>query len=226
MSDHHEPLSPLSRRSFLGGLAALAGSLALDPFHCVRVEGRHYENVRLGIAATLPTGWTFASIADFASLRERQVLLDQIEDEFHPLKDPDILPIFLFEAPRFQDSHFGPAIALYDEPLYEPAPVDESAGHVKMLAGFATAYRGLEVIAPPSRIVLRGAQGTVSTWSYAHDLDSESSYLVVRSVVVFRGERVHTYHLVDDLASPRITDDVWDEFLASIRYSAPFERPL
>lgn len=211
----------LSRRSFLQGLAGVAASLALDPFRCVIVDGRSYQNVRLGVSATLPDGWEFGSIADFASLRERSDLLDEIEDERHPLKDPDNLPIFLFENPRYRRHFFVPAIALYDEPLEEPVPKDEPAGHARMLDGFARSYRDVRVRMAPEPIALSGATGTLSTWSYTHDIANENERLIVRTAVVFRGARVHTFHLVDSLASPRISRDVWDRFLRSIRYSAP-----
>lgn len=221
VKDQTDRLTSLSRRSFLTGLAAVAGSLALDPFRFVVTEGRHYENLRLGLSAKLPAGWEFASIADFASLREHQLLLDQLDDEFHPLKDPDNLPIFLFEDPRLREGHFVPAVVLYDEALDEPVPTDEPAGHAIMLDGFATSYPNLVVIDKPRHITLAGAEGSWSRWSYTHEIDGDSFCLVVRTVVVFRGERVHTFHLVDDLSSPRIADDVWDQFLGSIRYSPP-----
>ncbi len=215
-------LTVLPRRSFLQGLAVLAASLALDPLRYVIVDGRRYRNERLGVSATLPPEWEFGSIADFASLRERTELLDELEDELHPLKDPDNLPIFLFEQSRHRQGSFVPAIALYDEPLEQPPPRgDEVSGHALMLEGFGVSYRDLSVIRAPKPIELSGASATISTWSYTHDIDSESKELIVRSVVVFRGERVHTLHLVDSLTSPRVRGAVWEEFLRSVRYTRP-----
>lgn len=219
LNDQTDRLTMLSRRSFLTGLAAVAGSLALDPFRYVVAEGRHYENLRLGLSAKLPAGWEFASIADFASLREHQKLIDELDDELHPLKDPDNLPIFIFEDPRLQEGDFVPAVALYDEALEGHPPADEPAGHAVMLAGFAACYRDLVIIDKPRHIDLAGAGGTWSKWSYTHEVDDDCYYLLICTVVVFRGERVHTFHLVDDLRSPRIANDIWDEFLGSIRYS-------
>lgn len=208
-----------SRRSVLQGLAATAASLALDPFHCVVTEGRRYQNLRLGLEVTLPQGWEFGSIADFASLRQRQDLLDEIEDEMHPLKDPDTLPVFLFEQPRYRRSHFVPAMVLYDEPLFGPAPNDEARAHMTMLQRIGLSYRDLEVIDSAEPIDLAGTSGTMSRWSYSHELDAKSYDLVVRTILVFRGDRAHTYHLVDRLSSPRIPDAVWQELIGSIRYS-------
>ena len=213
----------LSRRSFLQGLAAAAASLALDPFSCVVTDGRHYRNLRLGLSATLPLGWEFGSIADFASLRERTALLDERDDELHPLKDPDNLPIFLFEAPRLRAGSFAPGIVLYDEPLEGAPPRNELSGHALMLRGFRLSYPDLDVIRPPAAIALRGTPATVSVWSYTHHLEDETIPLLVRSILVFRGDRVHTFHLVDSMKSPCIAAHVWEDFVKSLRYSTPRE---
>ncbi len=90
-----------------------------------------------------------------------------------------------------------------------------------MVEGFARSYRDVRIRMAPEPIALTGATGTLSTWSYTHDVGNENERLIVRTVVVFRGERVHTFHLVDSLGSPRISRDVWARFLRSIRYSVP-----
>ena len=88
-----------------------------------------------------------------------------------------------------------------------------------MLAGFASAYRNVHVEQEPQPLLLKGAPATVSRWSYWHDLDNGEEYhLRVRSVLVFREPRVHTYHLVDSEGRPVIAPDVWAAFLASINY--------
>lgn len=209
-----------SRRSILRGLAVAAGSLALDPFRHVRTDGRRYQNLRLGIAATLPSGWVFGSVADFASLREQTTLLDELEDELHALKDPDNLPIFVFERPTDREDGSSAGVVLYDEPLEGPAPSDELAGHVLMLEGFAVSYRDFDVALAPRTIALEGAAATVSTWSYTHELDTGAAVpLSGRSILVFRGDRVHTFHLTDSLTSPVVSPSVWEEFAASLRYA-------
>lgn len=223
----HGPGSPpgvssfdmLARRTFLQGLAVVAVSLALDPFRYVVTDGRHYKNVRLGISATLPAGWEFGSIADFASLRERTQLLDELEDELHPLKDPANLPVFVFEQPIDRERPFGAGILLYDEPLEELAPADEPWAHASMLEWLGLSYKDLVVIRAPEPIMLRGASATLSTWSYRHEIGNESEELLVRSVLVFRGDRVHTFYLGDLLTSPGISTTVWEEFIRSIHYS-------
>lgn len=211
----------LSRRSFLQGLAVVAGSLALDPFRHVTTDGRRYRNLRLGLSATLPAGWEFGSIADFASLRDDTKLLDELEDDVHPLKDPDNLPVFLFEQPADREGEVDAGVVLYDEPLEGPAPADEPAGHALMLQGFGMSYKDLVVIRAPESIAVTGAPATVSTWSYTHEVGKERRELLVRTILVFRGDRVHTFHLVDSLASPVVGVAVWEQFIRSIHYSKP-----
>jgi hypothetical protein len=211
----------LSRRSFLQGLAVVAGSLALDPFRHVVTDGRQYRNLRLGLSATLPPGWDFCSIADFASLREDTKLLDELEDELHPLKDPDNLPVFLFEQPSDREGEVDAGALLYDEPLEGPAPADEPAGHAVMLKGFGMSYKDLVVIDPPELITVTGAPATISTFSYTHEVGKQRKELLVRTIVVFRGDRVHTFHLVDSLTSPVVGLAVWKQFIGSIHYSRP-----
>ena len=86
-----------SRRDFLQRLAASAAALALDPFRGIAIAKDRYHNDRLGLTVHRPTGWEFSSIADFAALRDRQVLQGVLNQEPHPLKDPHNLPAFLFE---------------------------------------------------------------------------------------------------------------------------------
>ena len=211
-----------SRRQFLQRLAASAAALGLEPLRGIAVMGDLYRNDRLGLALRKPPGWEFSSIADFAALRERQVLTQVLgDDEPHPLKDPRNLPVFLFENPRFRDGDFAPAISLYDEALRGSAPVDAIAAHRDvMLAGFAAAYRDVEVVDGPAALRVSDADATISHWTYNHDLEDGASYrLSVRSVLVFREPRVHTYHLVDAAASAHVAEATWDAFVSSIRYS-------
>ena len=209
----------LSRRTFLQGLAVVAGSLALDPFRQVITEGRRYRNLRLGLSATLPAGWEFGSIADFASLRAETALLNELEEELHPLKDPDNLPVFLFEQPADRGGAVDAAVLLYDEPLDGAAPADELAGHARMLEGFARSYQDVVVVGAPQSLAVTGASATSSTWSYTHEVGRERKEVLVRTMLVFRGDRAHTFHMVDSLTSPVVRSTVWTSFIRSLRYS-------
>ena len=209
-----------SRRSFLQKLLVTAVAAGIDPLRTVTTAGDLYTNTRLGLTVRRPAGWDFSSIADFASLRDHQVLMDAADDDVHPLKDPDNLPVFLFEDPNAREGAFAPAIALYDEMLQGPAPADQVAGHRDvMLAGFAMSYRNVAVRQPPVAVNLHGATGTWSHWSYDHDLDDGTSRtLSVRSMVVFREPRVHTFHFVESPASTRNPEETWARFLSSVSY--------
>src|SRR5688500_1009741 len=95
-----------SRREFLPPPAASAAAMARGPLQGSSAATSVYRNARLGLTVRLPEGWEFSSIADFAALRERQVLQDVIDSlagSSHPLKDPSNLPVFLFEDPRHRD---------------------------------------------------------------------------------------------------------------------------
>jgi hypothetical protein len=209
-----------TRREFLQRLAAAATALALDPLNGIVIEDDIYKNARIGLTVRRPPRWEYSSIADFAALRERQVLQNLLEGEPHPLKDPHNLPVFLFEHPGFRKGEFAPAISLWDEPLEGPMPEDQPLAHQVMLLGFALAYRDLRLDGSPRTIDLKGTSATLSRWSYSHDLDTGDSYpLSMRSIVVFRESRVHTYHLVDSLPAPCIKKRVWDDFIGSIAYA-------
>ena len=207
----------LTRRSFLAGLAVAAVALTLDPYRYVTTHANAYGNARLGLSLNLPAGWIFSSVADFVALRERQELLDELPDELHPLKDPENLPVFVFEDPRPQRAQCNPGIILFDEPA-DPVPADPRAGHLWMLNGFAQSYRDLVVDQDPHDIDLFGASGTVSHWQYTHDLSGRSVRRIVRTLLVFRGQRAQTFHMSDNALSPASDDKVWHRFLESVRY--------
>jgi hypothetical protein len=205
----------LSRRSFLAALAVGAAALALDPYRYVTARAGVYGNARLGLSLLLPEGWVFSSVADFVALRERQELLDELPDELHPLKDPENLPVFVFEGPRERAS-CNPALVLFDEPA--DAPPDQCEGHRWMLDGFALSYRDLVVSDEPREVRLAGARGTVSRWLYTHDVPGQSCRRTVRTLIVFTHQRAHTFHLADDAVSPACNGEVWHRFLESVRY--------
>lgn len=209
-----------SRRSFLQKLLVASVAAGLDPLRSVTTQGDIYTNTRLGLTVRRPSGWEFSSIADFAALRDHQVVRDAVDGEIHPLKDPDNLPVFIFENAPAREGLFAPAITLYDEPLRGAAPADQPRAHRDvMLAGFATSYRNLEIQQQPRPVALRGAQGTVSLWSYDHDLDDGfSRKLSIRSLLVFREPRVHTFHFVESPASTREPEETWSRFLQSVSY--------
>jgi hypothetical protein len=214
-----------TRRDFLQLLAASAAALALDPLQGVLAFGREYANSRLGLSVRLPDGWEFSSVADFVALRERQVLqdaLDHVPGEPHPLKDPENLPVFLFEHPAHREGHFAPAIALFDEDLEEPKPSDEPAAHARFLRILSRTYRDLKVLDEPQPVSLQGTIATLSRCSYLHEINTgESHPLEVRTMVVFRPPRVHTFYLIDSATSTRIPERVWQKFLESVRYISP-----
>ena len=207
----------MSRRAFLAGLAAAATAASLDPLQFVRTEGAVYENLRLGLTTRLPSGWEYSSIADFVALRARQVLLDEVAAEHHALKNPEELPVFIFEDPAHRDGHFAPGIVLYDNPVRH-VPDDQAAAHLGMLHRLARSYQDLHVTGAPSARVVGGVPSTISRWSYVHEVDNDAWELSVRTVLVFTQDRANTFHLVDDLRSPRIDDATWTEFLGSVRY--------
>ena len=71
----------------------------------------------------------------------------------------------------------------------------------------------------PELIRIGEADGTLSRWSYLHELDDGTErQVMVRSLVVFRDPRVHTFHMVDSPTSWPVSESTWSEFMASIRY--------
>ena len=215
-------MSVLPRREFLRLVAATAVALGLDPLRGVSVVDDLYQNERLGLQLRRPPGWEFESVADFVALREHKVLQDALQGEPHPLRDPNNLPIFAIFDPAHRQGDFAPAVCLYDEPLDHPVPADEPRAHRdNMLRGFAVSFREFQVLHEPRRLSLVGARATESVWRYLHELDDGRSWLLrVRSVVVFRPPRVHTFHLVDSDEHPFVPARTFDALLRTIAYRA------
>lgn len=209
-----------TRRAFLQKLLIAATSIGLDPLRNVAIADDRYRNTRVGLSVRRPPKWEFSSVADFSSLRDRQVVIDLMEDEVHPLIDSTNLPLFIFEEPESRDGPFASAILLYDEALDSPAPRDQARAHKEvMLVGFGTSYQRFEILREPVVVKLQGAEGTWSQWSYLHELDSGwSRQLSIRSLVVFRAPRVHTYHFVESPTSAIQPETTWAEFIKSISY--------
>ncbi len=211
----------ITRRDFLKRLLITATALSLDPLKGISVEGDLYNNNRLKLSVRKPKGWVFSSIADFAALRERQVIEGVLANEPHELRDPSNLPIFLFENPQYQDGAFLPAIALYDEPLRGKAPSDEVAAHMYMLNNFRKFYKNALILKEPVQIFLHGAKATIAEWSYLHEIEGgESHSLHIQSLLIFCEPRVHTYYLVDRSDAPCILKQEWRGFVDSIEYQS------
>jgi hypothetical protein len=212
-----------TRRAFLQKLLVAAAAVGIDPLRNVAIAGDQYLNTRLGLTLRRPPGWDFSSIADFSALRDRQVLIDWLDDDVHPLKDSTNLPVFIFEDLENKDGQFGTSILLYDEALDTPTPPNQALAHKEvMLGGFAVSYQCFDILSEPVTIKLRGGEATWSRWTYLHKLDDGvSRQLTVRSLVVFREPRVHTFHFVESTASATCVDSIWTEFISSISYDSP-----
>jgi len=210
----------ISRRQFLQRIAATAAAMSLEPFDGISAFENIYENRRLSLSVTKPIGWVYASIADFAALRDKQVLEDVLATESHELRDPSVLPVFILENEDYRDGEFLPAICLYDNARSGPPPSDECSAHLNMIKRFSNSYKNLNIVEIPKAISTRNIDFTVADWTYEHVVENISPVpLVVRSLLMFRPERVHTYYLVDHRDEPRISADVWDDFIGSINYT-------
>lgn len=210
----------LKRREFIKLLTTTAVSIGLNPLQGIAVEDNEYLNQRIGLTCSKPSKWKFDSIADFAALRERQVLDSIIPDENHPFKDPENLPVFIMIDPNFQFGEFAPSISLWDEPLYSEVPSDEISAHQRMVEeGFASSYADVRLLEYPGFVNECDVKATDSVWKYRHVIDDgQEWHLRVRSLLIFRSPRVHTYHMVDDFKRKYIPKSVFDKFIASVKY--------
>jgi len=215
----------ISRREALKSLATCAAALALEPYRDVFVQGDRYTNERLGLSVRKPPGWSYSSVADFAALRERQVLQLAIDETIEDIYDPDNLPVFLFENENFREGEFAPGIGLYDEDdrkgALSPQDPDERLRlqHTWLDDFFARYHRNFVIHEEPVLGVFGGAEGALSKFSYLHEIDSgETHDLLVQALVIYRPTRVHTMYLVDSASRPCIPDRVWNDFMTSIQY--------
>ena len=210
-----------SRREFLKRMATTVVAMGLNPYLSVSVTDDIYTNSRLGLSLDKPRTWEYSSIADFAALREATVLQDMVANEPHLLKDPQNLPVFLFEDPTNREGYFAPGVVLFDEINPLPIPKDEALAHrTVMIDGFRSSYKNVELHEEPRQIELRGERGSIGKWSYTHEVDNGFECdVIVQSIVVFRGDRVHTFYLTDSLDAPRIEREIWDNVIQSITYN-------
>ena len=72
-----------------------------------------------------------------------------------------------------------------------------------MLDGFALSYRDLVISDEPREVRLAGVRGTISQWRYTHDVPGHSFRRTVRTLVVFRYQRAHTFQTWATTPSPR-----------------------
>lgn len=211
-----------SRRSFLKALVASAISVGLDPFAGIEVASDFYQNRRLGLSFLKPSGWEFDSIADFVTLRERQVLLNESPDEVHTLKDPESLPTVVIADVKHQRGDFAPGIMLWDEPLPPPSPSSAAAeiySHRRMIRGFAQCYKEVQTIREPEALSLDGVRATQAAWSYKHEVDDgQAGTLQIRSLLVFRPARVHTFYLIVPDGFDCVAPSTFDRFIRTIKY--------
>jgi hypothetical protein len=210
----------LPRREFLRLAAATAVSLGLDPFRGVSTVEDLYRNERLGLQLRRPAGWEFESLADFAAVQSHKVLQDALAGEPHPLRDPLNLPVFIIADPAHRFGDFAPLVSLYDEPLDGPVPANEAEAHERvMLRGFARSFREFRVLTKPRQFALVGTGATDSVYRFLYERDDGQTWpLRVRSVVVFRPPRVHTFHLVDSDEHPFAPVTTFDDFLRTVAY--------
>jgi len=200
--------------------ATTAAAMSLDPLSGISAFENIYENSRLSLSVTKPSGWIYSSIADFAALRDKQVLEDVLATESHELRDPSVLPVFILENEDYRDGEFSPVIALYDNERSGPPPTDECSAHHNMIKRFSLSYKNLQIVESPKPISTRNIDFTIANWTYEHVVENISPIpLQVRSLLMFRPRRVHTYYLVDHRDEPRISDHVWDDFIDSIKYT-------
>lgn len=211
----------IKKREFIKLLTATAISIGLNPLHGIVVENNRYSNKRIGLTCNKPSQWKFDSIADFVAIRERQVLNSILPDENHPLKDPKNLPVFIIIDPDHQNGNFAPSISLWDEPLESVVPKNEIEAHRGMIEHtFALLYPDVKLVNQPKSLNLAGLKATESVWQYRHILDDGQAWLLkVRSVLIFRSPRVHTYHLVDDTEHNYVPKRKFDAFITSIKYN-------
>ena len=211
----------LKRREFIKLLTASAISIGLNPLQGIAVEKNQYSNKRIGLTCNKPSQWEFDSIADFSAIREKQVLDSILPDEGHPLKDPENLPVFIIMDPEHQNGDFAPSISLWDEPLKSEVPKNETEAHRRMIEQlFGLSYPDVKLVSQPQFINLTGLKATESEWQYRHILDDGQAWLLkVRSVLIFRPPRVHTYHLVDDAVHNYVSKRNFDAFISSIKYN-------
>ena len=211
----------ISRRSFIKGLIASAISLGIDPYAGIVVANDLYQNQRLGVSFHKPNGWEFDSVADFAALRERQILINE-DQEVHPLKDPESLPTVIIADIKHQQGDFAPAIMLWDEILNHPNPSNLSSEihqHRRMIRNFSHSYKDVQVISEPEQLIVKGAKGTQATWRYRHEVEDGQAYaLKIRSLLFFRYPRVHTYYLIDLYDVNYVAPKIFNDFAQTIKY--------
>lgn len=209
----------LGRGEFMR-LAAMATPItAHDPSTLASVTGDRYWNPRLGVSIVKPTGWRILSVEDSqAATRHQRFATD----------DPEVVAILRGGADlqflvitKFEAEHptVNPCITCRDEAL-EPFLEDALDCHQFLHEAWPLVLRGVTVQAAPAWIDLPcGTLATRSVWSFDLEQDARPTEVMqVRTILVSRGDRIHSFHFMDGLFGEAAAGDELEAAARSLSY--------
>lgn len=209
----------VGRRDFLKVLASAAAVAAADPAALARTSGDLYVNDRLSLSLVKPVGWHFLSTVDYQAAAGHQLLLVDNPEVEQILKSPEALPFVVMTKFGAQYDDLNPAICGFSDAIEPGVPNGEPGYHDAALKAWRWLLPQAEVVSGPKQVDLRGVPATRSEWRFLYQHDSGRQWTVnVRTLLVFRGERTHTFHLMQGTTPPAIADLEFDAAEQAIEY--------
>jgi hypothetical protein len=195
--------------------------VAIDPSTLIPAAGHQYSNRRLGVSLVKPAGWHFLSLVDFPAIAQHQQLAIDDPDVAQVLRDPSAAPFLVITKYDAEHPDFNPCITCYDEPM---APGVDSAleCHRRALQAWSHFLKYAAIQVAPAPIDLAcGTPATLSVWRFDFEDDAGRTCPVrARTLLVYRGDRIHTFHFMDGELGDSIAGDELNAAARSLAYSA------
>jgi hypothetical protein len=210
----------LGRREFVRLAGVASAVAAFDPTALVVTPGDRYSNSRIGVSLVKPTGWQFLSLVDFPAIAQRQRLAINDPDVVQVLRDPSAAPFLVVTKYDAEHPDFNPCITCYDEPT-GPGVDTALEGHRQALQAWLHFLKYASVQVNPAPIDLAcGTPATLSVWRFSFEHDPGQTWAVqARTLLVNRGDRVHTFHFIDGELGASVAGDELKAAAQSLSYN-------
>jgi hypothetical protein len=193
---------------------------AFDPTALILASGDRYSNSRNGVSLVKPAGWHFLSLVDFPAVAQGQRFAINDPDVVQVLRDPSAAPFLVVSKYDAEHPDLNPCITCYDEPT-PPGVGTALEGHRQALQAWVHFLKYASVQVDPAPIDLAcGTPATLSVWRFSFEHDSGPPWPVqARTLLVNRGDRIHTFHFMDGEQGPSAAGDELAAAARSLSYN-------
>ena len=136
------------------------------------------------------------------------------------LGDPSAAPFLVVTKYDAEHPDFNPCITCYDEPT-GPGVDTALEGHRQALQAWVHFLKlASNQVAPAPIDLTCGTPATLSVWRFTFESDSGRTCAVqARTLLVYRGDRVHTFHFMDGELGASVAGDELNATARSLSYN-------